>query len=203
VSSADQANAQAAQRRRVVGHCTTERISGRLARVFYLRTRTPETTGRDRRNERQSVRRPSHHAVTAQHDRALKEAARERRHQLRARSNPAPRFTEQRDVVRVAAERRRIAAHPAQRRLLILQTERARSGQARMTEETEDPQSEVDGDHDQVALGCHASRMITNPRAVEGRRLHRGCPNSARPKLTAAASIDETAITPRVQRDTV
>ena len=54
-------------------------------------------------------------------DRAVEEARRERRRELRVHAQPAGRLAEDRHVVRVAAELRDVALHPAQRGLLVHQ----------------------------------------------------------------------------------
>jgi hypothetical protein len=80
----------------------------------------------------------------------VEQPGRHGRDQMGADRQPTVGLAEHRHVARVPAERGRVAGHPAQRRLLVLEAEGPRSLQPGMAERPEDPQPVVDGHHHDV-----------------------------------------------------
>jgi hypothetical protein len=73
------------------------------------------------------------------HHGPMEKASGRRRGQVRTRTQRTRRLAEQRDGVRITTERRRVASHPTQRSLLILQPEIPRVRQTRMPENPSSP----------------------------------------------------------------
>jgi hypothetical protein len=144
------------------------------------------------------------HIGTALDDRAMEQAARQRRHQVDECAQPARRFPEHRHLLRIAAERADVLPHPFQRGLLIQESVIARrvigglGRQRRMGEESERPEPVVDGHDDGVALHelgrVELVALADRQRAAMNPHHHRAPVEIMIDALVGAIHVEEQAV---------